>query len=246
MQQDSGHRQKALVAIVDDERHILSSIRTALEAEGFNVRTYFNGVEALAGLAQEPADLVIIDIKMPHMDGIELLRQLRSKEILSPAIFLTSVEEELVEILAFEKGADDYITKPYSLDVLIQRVRTLLGRYQSHNNSNDSTRGMRVLFRGDLHLGLNGYRCFWKERRIDLTAVEFKALYALAVRPNAPRTRDYLLRTLSVDASVKDIDSLIKRIRRKFKESDENFDEISASYGIGYIWTSARDKGKKD
>ncbi|MEQ8332324.1 response regulator transcription factor [Nisaea sp.] len=223
------------IALVDDDQNILTSVSIALEAEGFEVRTFKDGEEALRGLTQRPVDLAILDIKMPRMDGMELLSRLRRQSAL-PVIFLTSKDDELDEMLGLKMGADDYITKPFSQRLLIERIRALLRRQElaqdEANPASDS-----VLSRGSLVMDGSRHLCAWKGRQVPLTVTEFLILRSLATRPGHVKNRDQLMDAAYGDAVYVDdrtIDSHIKRIRKKFKGADDDFDQIETLYGVGY------------
>ena len=223
------------IALVDDDQNILTSVTMALEAEGFDVRTYKDGEEALRGLNQRPVDLAVLDIKMPRLDGMELLQKLRKTSAL-PVIFLTSKDDEVDEVLGLRMGADDYIRKPFSQRLLIERIRALLRRQdlaQEEANPNSQA----ALVRGDLMLDGARHLCTWNGRPVPLTVTEFLILRELASRPGHVKNRDRLMDAAYGDAVYVDdrtIDSHIKRIRKKFKTVDESFNEIETLYGIGY------------
>jgi len=221
------------IALVDDDRNILTSVSMALEAEGFSVRCYSDGTEALRGLSQQPADLAILDIKMPRMDGMELLTHLR-KDSAMPVIFLTSKDDEVDEVLGLRMGADDYIKKPFSQRLLIERIRALLRRGEM---SRGEAEGEPVIQRGDLVLDPARHQCTWKGTAVDLTVTEFLLLKALALRPGHVKSRDQLMdgaygEHIYVDDRT--IDSHIKRLRKKFKAIDGEFSHIETLYGVGY------------
>ncbi|MBM3949897.1 MAG: response regulator transcription factor [Rhodospirillales bacterium] len=225
------------VALVDDDRNILASVSMALEAEGFRVRTYTDGAEALAALERQPPDLAILDIKMPRLDGMELLKRLRQKSTL-PVIFLTSKDEEIDEMMGLRMGADDYITKPFSQRLLIERIRAVLRRREAQGGTPSSG----ILKRGDLELDSQRHSCHWKGQEVDLTVTEFLLLQALARRPGHVKNRDQLIDEAygqSVFVDDRTIDSHIKRIRRKFRERDPSFAEVETLYGIGYRYKTA-------
>ena len=223
------------IALVDDDQNIITSVSIALEAEGVEVRAFKDGEEALRGLTQRPVDLAILDIKMPRMDGMELLSRLRRQSTL-PVIFLTSKDDELDEMLGLKMGADDYITKPFSQRLLIERIRALLRRQElakdEANPSSDS-----VLARGDLIMDGSRHLSAWKGKPVPLTVTEFLILRSLATRPGHVKNRDQLMDVAYGDAIYVDdrtIDSHIKRIRKKFKSVDEHFEQIETLYGVGY------------
>ncbi len=223
------------VVLVDDDRNILTSVSMALEAEGFTVRTYLDGAEALRGLTATPADLAVLDIKMPRMDGIELLQRLR-KQTAMPIIFLTSKDDEVDELLGLRMGADDYIKKPFSQRLLIERIRTLLRRAElGVKTSGEPSPGMIV--RGDLALDPARHSCSWKGKNVDLTVTEFLILKSLAMRPGHVKNRDQLIDAAygeHIYVDDRTIDSHIKRLRKKFRDVDGEFSEIETLYGMGY------------
>ena len=221
------------LALIDDDQNILTSVALALQAEGYEVDTYFDGEQALGGLMRRPAALAILDIKMPRMDGTELLGKIRQKSAM-PVIFLTSKDDELDEALGLSLGADDYITKPFSQRLLLARIRAVLrraGGQASLSESNDT------IAQGDLLLDPDRHLCSWKGDEVKLTVTEFLLLQALALRPGHVKSRDQLMdAAYGDDIFLEDrtIDSHIKRIRRKFRAHDNLFDRIETLYGIGY------------
>jgi two-component system, OmpR family, response regulator ChvI len=222
------------IALVDDDRNILTSVSMTLEAEGFAVRIYTDGAEALRGLMQSPVDLAVLDIKMPRMDGMELLEKLRKSSDL-PVIFLTSKDDEVDELMGLRMGADDYIKKPFSQRLLIERIRTLLRREVSRNTT-DKT-GEAAVARGDLTLDPNRHLCTWKNQPVELTVTEFLLLKALAQRPGHVKSRDQLMDSAygeNIYVDDRTIDSHIKRLRKKFKVLDNDFNQIETLYGVGY------------
>ena len=224
------------IALVDDDRNILTSVSIALEAEGFKVRTYTDGSEALRALTATPADLAILDIKMPRMDGMELLGRLRQNSNL-PVIFLTSKDDEVDEVLGLRLGADDYITKPFSQRLLIERIRALLRRERAGQEDPGAQSGEKPMARGDLMLDPGRHMCTWKGQAVNLTVTEFLILKALAARPGHVKSRDQLMDSAygeSIYVDDRTIDSHIKRLRKKFKDLDEGFNEIETLYGVGY------------
>ena len=224
------------IALVDDDRNILTSVSIALEAEGYHVRTFADGSEALRTLTVQPVDLVVLDIKMPHLDGMELLNQLRRTSNV-PVIFLTSKDDELDEVLGLKMGADDYIRKPFSQRLLIERIRTLLRRTELAAGKGAEDDAKKVLMRGDLMLDPARHMCAWREQPIRLTVTEFLILQALAARPGHVKTRDQLMDAAYNDQVYVDdrtIDSHIKRLRKKFRVVDAEFSNIETLYGVGY------------
>ena len=226
------------IVLVDDDRNILTSVQMALEAEGFEVRTYPDGDEALRGLTQKPADLAVLDIKMPRLNGMELLQRLRQSPPTArmPVIFLTSKDEEIDEIMGLRMGADDYIKKPFTQRLLLERVRALLRREQARSQPG-TTDPNSILARGDLMLDSARHLCTWKGQPVDLTVTEFLLVKALAQRPGHVKNRDQLMDAAygeSVYVDDRTIDSHIKRLRKKFKETDDEFSQIETLYGVGY------------
>ncbi|NIA68014.1 response regulator transcription factor [Pelagibius litoralis] len=225
------------IALVDDDRNILASVSIALEAEGFKVRTYNDGAEALRGIAASPVDLAVLDIKMPRMDGMELLGHLRKASNL-PVIFLTSKDDEIDEVLGLRMGADDYITKPFSQRLLIERIRALLRREKGGDDGVPGSAGAEApILRGDLTLDPARHLCTWKEGRVNLTVTEFLILKALALRPGHVKNRDQLMDAAygeSIYVDDRTIDSHIKRLRKKFRDADDDFQQIETLYGVGY------------
>ena len=234
-------KDKPMIALVDDERHILSSLRTALEAEGFRVRTYGDGQEAFTALSEDPADLGVFDIKMPKMDGMELLRRIRQQSDM-PVIFLTSKDEEIDQLFGLKMGADDYIPKPFSLRLMVERVKAVLRRSQPKDGQVTASEAARMLERGKLRLDPERHTCHWDNKAVTLTVTEFLILQALATRPGVVKTRDALMDAAYDDQVYVDdrtIDSHIKRLRKKFKVVDDDFDVIETLYGVGYRFKEA-------
>ena len=236
------------IALVDDDRNILTSVSIALEAEGYKVETYTDGASALDGLLARPPHLAIFDIKMPRMDGMELLRRLRQKSDL-PVIFLTSKDEEIDELFGLKMGADDFITKPFSQRLLVERVKAILRRAASRENlaSGNAAKGgaeqqARTLERGQLVMDQERHTCTWKGDPVTLTVTEFLILQSLAQRPGVVKSRDALM-DAAYDEQVyvddRTIDSHIKRLRKKFKMVDTDFDMIETLYGVGYRFREA-------
>ena len=223
------------IALVDDDRNILTSVSIALEGEGYEVRTYTDGEEALRGLTAKPPSLVVLDIKMPRMDGMELLTRLRQVSNV-PAIFLTSKDDEQDEVHGLRIGADDYITKPFSQRLLIERVRSLLRREQ-HRQTPGPTEAGHVMVRGDLVLDEDKHLCTWRGKTVDLTVTEFLLVKTLAQRTGHVKTRNQLIDAAygeHIYVDDRTVDSHVKRVRRKFKDVDTEFSEIETLYGAGY------------
>ena len=228
----------ATVALVDDDRNILTSVSIALQSEGFTVRVYSDGETALKALLENPPDLAVLDIKMPRMDGMELLRRLREKSSI-PTIFLTSKDDELDEALGLAMGADDYITKPFSQRLLIARIRAILRRTEARAIPDDQpdTPAAEKIVRGRLEMDPARHRVTWDGKEVTLTVTEFLILEALAQRPGFVKSRDQLMDTAYQDDVYVDdrtIDSHIKRLRRKFRQVDNDFKAIETLYGVGY------------
>jgi two-component system response regulator ChvI len=220
------------IALVDDDRNILTSVTIALEEEGFEVRSYSDGEAALLALQAKPVDVAVLDIKMPRLDGLQLLERLRRTSQL-PVIFLTSRDEEETELKGLELGADDYIRKPFSQALLIARIRALLRRREVGTKPGDNA----MMVRGKLTLDQSRHLCAWRGMPIDLTVTEFLILKALAQRPGHVKNRDQLLDAAYGEGGFVDdrtIDSHIKRLRKKFKAVDSDFDDIETLYGVGY------------
>jgi len=233
----------AQIALVDDDRNILTSVTIALEAEGFRVRTYPDGQKAWDALSKNPADLAVLDIKMPRLDGMELLRKLREVTDM-PVIFLTSKDEEIDQVLGLRMGADDYIGKPFSQRLLIERIRALLRRVEMAKKTPEELvdETEEILVRGNLTLDPLRHRVTWKDKDVTLTVTEFLILQALAMHPGHVKSRDQLMDTAySDDVYVDDrtIDSHIKRLRKKFRAVADDFDAIETLYGVGYRYRDA-------
>jgi len=228
----------ASIALVDDDRNILTSVSIALQAEGFLTRVYSDGETALKALIENPPDLAIFDIKMPRMDGLELLRRLREKST-TPVIFLTSKDDELDEALGLAMGADDYISKPFSQRLLIARIRAILRRAElvQAGPGGEEENAAGALERGRLAMDTARHRVTWNGENVTLTVTEFLILETLAQRPGIVKTRNQLMDAAYHDDIYVDdrtIDSHIKRVRRKFRQIDPEFDAIETLYGAGY------------
>ena len=229
---------KQTIALIDDDRNILTSISIALEKEGFNVQTYLDGESALIGLSRTPPDLAVVDIKMPKMDGEELLKKLRKKTSL-PVIFLTSKDDEIDELLGLKLGADDFVKKSggFSIKVLIERIRVQL-RKKNINNIEDTK---NIIAHGKLKLDPSQLECEWDGKQLPdkLTTTEFLIVRELTKRPGIIKERSQLMDiAYREDTDIEDrtIDSHVKRIRKKFKKIDTNFSAIETRYGSGYRW----------
>jgi len=226
----------ATIALVDDDQNILTSVSILLENEGYNLRTYEDGATALAALTADLPDLAILDIKMPRMDGMELLRRLRQKNDL-PVIFLTSKDEEIDEVLGLHIGADDFIRKPFSQRLLLERVKAVLRRAERKKSDEEGEEEKQVIIRGKLGLDPLRHECTWQGKPVALTVTEFLILQALAQRPGYVKSRDQLMDAAYDDQIYVDdrtIDSHIKRLRKKFKLVDDDYDAIETLYGVGY------------
>jgi two-component system response regulator ChvI len=230
------------IALVDDDRNILTSVSIALEAEGYRILTFTDGASAIEGFKSSPPDLAILDIKMPRMDGMELLRRIRQKSDL-PVIFLTSKDEEIDELFGLKMGADDFIRKPLSQRLLVERVKAVLRRFIPKDaipqKETDST---KVLERGQLKMDPERHTCTWKGDPVTLTVTEFLILQALAQRPGVVKSRNALMDAAYDDQVYVDdrtIDSHIKRLRKKFKAVDDDFEMIETLYGVGYRFKEA-------
>jgi two-component system response regulator ChvI len=232
----------ANIALVDDDKNILASVSMLLEQEGYHVRTFTDGASALSALSATPPDLAILDIKMPRMDGLELLRRLRQNADM-PVIFLTSKDEEIDELMGLNAGADDYIRKPFSQRLLLERVRAVLRRAEGRGTNAAGSVGAPsepkkdALVRGKLALDPQRHECTWDGKPVRLTVTEFLILQSLAQRPGFVKSRDSLMDAAYDDQVYVDdrtIDSHIKRLRKKFKVVDDDFDAIETLYGVGY------------
>ena len=220
------------IALVDDDQNILTSVSLALEAEGFIVDKYIDGEQGLNGIKRRPPDLLVLDIKMPKLDGIEVLERLRKTSNL-PVIFLTSKDDEVDEAMGLRTGADDYIKKPFSQRLLIERIKAILRRVNSDSQIDPEA----LITRGDLVMDTSRHSSKWKGEDVKLTVTEFLILKDLSQRSGMVKTRDQLMdaaygETIYVDDRT--IDSHIKRLRKKFKLVDKKFDQIETLYGVGY------------
>jgi two-component system response regulator ChvI len=228
-----------VIALVDDDRNILTSVSIALQSEGFVTRVYTDPTMALKAIGENPPDLAVLDIKMPQMDGMELLRRIREHSAV-PVIFLTSKDDELDEALGLAMGADDYIAKPFSQRLLLARIRAILRRQELAKGeaaANLDEREQPLLERGRLTMDPARHKVLWDGKDVTLTVTEFMILEALAQRPGVVKTRNQLLDVAYQDDVYVDdrtIDSHIKRIRRKFRAADPGYDAIETLYGVGY------------
>ncbi len=225
------------IALVDDDRNILTSVAMTLEAEGFEVETYNDGQSALDGFNKRMPDMAVLDIKMPRMDGMDLLQRVRQKSAM-PVIFLTSKDDEIDEVLGLRMGADDYVKKPFSQRLLVERIRALLRRQDAIAGAEiEETEDTKVMVRGELIMDPLRHAVKWKEKDVSLTVTEFLLLQALAQRPGFVKSRDQLMDVAYDDQVYVDdrtIDSHIKRLRKKMRNTDDTFSAIETLYGIGY------------
>lgn len=230
----------ARIALVDDDRNILTSVKMTLEGEGFEIDTYSDGQSALEAFYRKQPDIVVLDIKMPRMDGMDLLQKMRPK-ISSPVIFLTSKDDEIDEVLGLRMGADDYIKKPFSQRLLVARIRALLRRQAQFSDSLVvGEKGRHLLERGALTMDPMRHAVTWKDSEISLTVTEFVLLQALAQRPGFVKSRDQLMDVAYDDQIYVDdrtIDSHIKRLRKKMRAVDSQFSCVETLYGIGYRYS---------
>ena len=220
------------IILIDDDNNILTSVSVALKAEGWVVETYNDSEKGLIALQRNTPDIAILDIKMPKLDGMEVLKKLRESNDV-PVIFLTSKDDEIDEAIGLRMGADDYITKPFSQKLLIERIRAVLRR-SSYKNDDVSD---KLIQRNNLSLDPDRHLCKWKGEEIRLTVTEFLILYSLAQRPGLVKNRDQLIDTAygeTIYVDDRTIDSHIKRMRRKFRVYDKDFDHIETLYGVGY------------
>lgn len=226
------------IVLVDDDQNITTSVSMALESEGYEVRAFNDGEAGLEGIEREKPNLVVLDIKMPRMDGMEVLTRLRQKAQDLPVIFLTSKDDEVDEVIGLRMGADDYITKPFSQRLLIERIRSLLRRQTLQNESPAAAQSDEgAITIGSLTLDDERHLCKWNGHPLNFTVTEYLLIKTLAEKPGYPKTREQLIEaaygeTLYVDDRT--IDSHIKRVRKKFKKIDDNFDHIETLYGAGY------------
>jgi len=229
------------IALVDDDRNILTSVSICLEAEGFEVETYNDGQQALDAFNRKLPDMAVLDMKMPRMDGMELLQRLRQKTQM-PIIFLTSKDDEIDEALGLRMGADDYVKKPFSQRLLVERIRALLRRKQANEGVVEAGEEAKILVRGNLEMDPLRHQVKWKGEDVTLTVTEFLLLQALAQRPGVVKSRDQLMDVAYDDQVYVDdrtIDSHIKRLRKKMRSVDTEFSSIETLYGIGYKYNEA-------
>jgi two-component system response regulator ChvI len=231
-----GQKRMPVIALVDDDRNILTSVSIVLEAEGYQTQSYTDGVAALQGIQDNPPDMAIFDIKMPRMDGMELLRRLRQRTDM-PVIFLTSKDDEIDELFGLKMGADDFIRKPFSQRLLVERVKAVLRRVVPKDGTAPILEMNKTIERGKLVMDPDRHACTWDGKPVTLTVTEFLILQALAQRPGIVKSRDALMDAAYDDQVYVDdrtIDSHIKRLRKKFKQVDDSFEAIETLYGVGY------------
>ena len=235
----------AVITLVDDDENIVESVKLALESHGHTVRAYHDGASGLEALENEPPDIAILDVKMPRMDGMEVLRRLRQKSEM-PVIFLTSKDEEIDELMALNAGADDYIKKPFSQRLLLERVRAVLRRAEARagivKDGAAADPAQAAFTRGKLMMDPQRHATLWGGKSVTLTVTEFLILQALAQRPGFVKSRDHLMDAAYDDQVYVDdrtIDSHIKRLRKKFKQVADDFDVIETLYGVGYRFKEA-------
>ncbi len=221
------------ITLIDDDLNITASVAMVLESEGFTVESYSDGESGLDAVMRKGTDLVVLDIKMPRMDGMEVLKKIRETSDV-PVIFLTSKDDEIDQLLGLRMGADDYITKPFSQRLLIERIRVLLRRQDLKKS--ESTDNQHIVY-GDIELDEARHLCTWKKKPVNLTVTEFLLVKSLVTRPGHVRTRDQLIDMAygeNIYVDDRTVDSHIKRIRNKFKKVDDSFDQIETLYGVGY------------
>jgi two-component system, OmpR family, response regulator ChvI len=224
------------IAVIDDDRDILDLVGNVLESEGYHVTTFNDGMAALDALRVKSPNLVLLDIKMPQMDGMELLRRLRCQSEV-PVIFLSGKLDEVDELFGLRLGADDFIHKPFSERVLVERVKAVLRRARLSEMEGTGPASSNVFERGQLRMDSERHACIWTGRPVRLTVTEYRLLEVLAIRPGVVKSRDALMDIIYEDQmEVEDrtIDSHIKRLRKKFQAIDPDFDMIESLYGIGY------------
>lgn len=228
------------IALVDDDQNILTSVGMALEEEGFRVRSYTDGDAALAGLRAEPPDLILLDIKMPGTDGMDVLRDLRRTSAV-PVVFLTSKDDEVDEVVGLRLGADDYVRKPFRQRLLMERIRAVLRRYDGATEApvgeTEAAEDDARIVCGELTLDPGRHACWWRGTAVQLTVTEFQFLKTLVERPGHVKTREQLMDAAygpSVYVDDRTVDSHIKRLRKKFRAVDASFDRIETMYGMGY------------
>jgi len=225
------------VFLIDDDKNILTSISMLLENEGYKVSTFSDGESGLKAILENSPDIAVVDIKMPRLDGIELLKKLRRTSNM-PVIFLTSKDTEIDELLGLKIGADDYITKPFSQNVLMERIRILIKRTELKNLKEKKFDDRNSIKEGNMFLDTEKYMCKWKNKTINLTVTEFLLIKSLVENVGAVKSRDQLIVSAfgedKENIDDRSIDHHFKRIRKKFKIADNNFNSIVTIYGGGY------------
>ena len=227
------------ITLVDDDQNILTALGMFFETEGYTVKTFSSAPDGLKALVETPPDIAILDVKMPKMDGMEVLRRLRQTSEL-PVIFLTSKDEEIDELMGLNIGADDFVRKPCSNRLLAERVKAILRRTHAASSSGDDD--TKPIVRGSLTLVASQHTCTWQGSPVRLTVTEFLILEALARRPGFVKTRDNLMDAAYDDQVYVDdrtIDSHVKRLRKKFRQHDAKFDAIETLYGVGYRYNES-------
>ncbi|MCP4395262.1 MAG: response regulator transcription factor [Alphaproteobacteria bacterium] len=227
------------ITLVDDDENILTSISMILEEEGYNVESFTDGRIALQNILSSPPSLVVLDIKMPRMDGMEILQEIRKTSAI-PVIFLTSKDDESDELHGFRIGADDYITKPFSLELLLERIKALLRRIKLDTTTIQPTTEDNSLKMGNLFIDKDHHLCTWKDCEVEFTLTELMIIMKLVENPGHTKSREDLIKAAYGESSFADdraIDSHIKRIRQKFKKADNSFSNIKTLYGAGYRFT---------
>lgn len=226
------------VFLIDDDKNILTSISMLLENEGYKVSTFSDGESGLKAILENSPDIAVVDIKMPRLDGIELLKKLRRTSNM-PVIFLTSKDTEIDELLGLKIGADDYITKPFSQNILMERIRILIKRTELKNiKKKDNIDDKNSIKEGNIFLDTEKYMCKWKNKTVNLTVTEFLLIKSLVKNAGAVKSRDQLIVSAfgedKENIDDRSIDHHFKRIRKKFKSADNDFNSIVTIYGGGY------------
>ena len=225
------------VFLIDDDKNILTSISMLLENEGYKVSTFSDGESGLKAILENSPDIAVVDIKMPRLDGIELLKKLRRTSNM-PVIFLTSKDTEIDELLGLKIGADDYITKPFSQNILVERIRILIKRTELKNIKKNNINDRNSIKEGNIFLDTEKYMCKWKNKTVNLTVTEFLLIKSLVKNAGAVKSRDQLIVSAfgedKENIDDRSIDHHFKRIRKKFKSADNDFNSIVTIYGGGY------------
>jgi two-component system response regulator ChvI len=225
----------ALVAFVDDEETLRTTVALALQREGFRVETFADGFEALTRFERGLPDLAVLDILMPRIDGLELCRRLRARSEHLPILILSSKDEELDRVLGLELGADDYLCKPFALRELVARVKALLRRARLRQEP--EREGDAIIEAGPLRLDVGRFEAQWQRQTLPLTLTEFNLLESLARRPGIVKSRAQLLRDAyphDVHVAERTVDTHIKRLRKKLADADPASDPIDTVHGVGY------------